>query len=139
MYSGGFTTVQPLSVKSEGKKATLTIRGADAPAYGENELTILLSSGVETKPVRWKVGKLVFAPKPEKKIDPLLAFVALPDIEHTFQREAKIVMFPFAIAGVAAVLAAWALLLGLVSFSHCTGCAAQSCTVLASACQKAHS
>lgn len=107
--------MQSLSVKSEGKKATLTIRGSEPPVHGENELTILLSNGVEEKPISWKVGKIILASASKKEINSLLSFEPLPEIAHTFQREAKIVMFPFAIAGVAAVLAPWALLLGLVS------------------------
>lgn len=117
VYAGDETLVQSLSLKNEGKKATLTIRGSEPPAYGANDLTILLSNGAAEKPVHWTVGRVVLAPKPEKEVDPLLSFEALPEIQHTFQREAKIVAFPFAVAGVAAVLASWALLLGLVSTS----------------------
>lgn len=136
MYAGdGGKRVQALALKSEGKKATLTIRGSEPPAHGANELTILLSNGVEEKPVRWTVGRLVLAPAPEKEQDPLLAFSALPEIQHTFQREAKIVAFPFAVVGVAAVLAPWALLMGLVSAPETGSCraaaAAQSAVIRA--------
>lgn len=115
MYSGDETVVQSLSLKNEGKKATLTVRGAEPPAHGVNELTILLSNGMEEKPVRWNVGRLVLSLPADKTTNPLLAFSPLPEIQHTFQREAKIVAFPFAVVGVAAVFAPWVLLLGLVS------------------------
>lgn len=117
VYTGGegVPVVQSLAVKSEGKKATLTIRGSEPPAHGENDIIILLSNGAEEKPVRWTVGTVVLAPAPEKETDPLLSFEALPEIAHTFQREAKLIAFPFAVVGVAAVFSAWGLLLGLVS------------------------
>lgn len=110
----GSARVQPLSLKNEGKKATLTIRGNDPPARGGQELTILLSNGAEEKPVKWTLGRLQLRPRDDEEKQSI-AFAPLPEITHTFQREAKIVAFPFSLIGVAAVFAPWVVLLGLVS------------------------
>jgi oligosaccharyltransferase complex subunit delta (ribophorin II) len=85
--------------------------------------TLLLSSPGQ-KPLRYELGTLSLPSDgttrsrrrhdlPPREGEP--AFAPLPQITHTFRPDEKVIGFPKAAAGVAALVAPWALLFILVS------------------------